>query len=99
MSGSSRTTDFWLASACVYLYGEEALLSIADLAHRQCEFLLDVPELDFQEIEAQYRRGELAISDLAAFVSASNRIKGVQCKYRQRGETSWTSPAWISGRG
>lgn len=99
MSGSSKTFDFWLASACLYLYGDTALLGITDLEHRQCEFLLDVPEMDFQEIENSYRRGELAISDLAAFVRASNSIKGIQARYRRAGDTSWNAPSWVNGRG
>ena len=97
MSGSTTTHDLWLAAACLYLYGNEALLSATDI-DRRTEFLVDVPELDFQEIEQQYRTGTLAITDLNAFVRAFNFIKRKQAEYRRAGECGFSSNAWIAGR-
>jgi hypothetical protein len=99
LSGSTRTQDFYLAAACLYLYGNDALLSVTDLDDRKTEFFLAVPELDFQEIQQEYRTGTLAISDLNSFVRALKFIKKKEVEFRRAGECGWTSPAWIAGRG
>jgi hypothetical protein len=91
----STTDDIWFASVLLFVGYE--LCSITEQDGRQCTYKIQCPQLDFEELESQYRNNELPLSDAKSFVNAFNTISQLQKDYRRRGNTQWTNPRWVSG--
>jgi hypothetical protein len=91
----STTDDIWFAS--VLIYSGYELCSITEQDGRQCTYKIQCPQLDFEELESQYRNNELPLADAKSFVNAFNTISQLQKDYRRRGNTQWTNPRWVSG--
>lgn len=85
------TSDIWLASVAVYLYGWESLASIEDIGSekRTTTYSLSVPSEDAKILTDEYYADKLALSSAKAFVAAYHRIVGAQRAMRNHGETTW----------
>jgi hypothetical protein len=96
------TTDIWVASCLVYLYGKECLARIQDeeLGNRRYRttYNLAVPSEDAQIVVGEYERSEFALSSAKHFVGAYQSITARQNAMRRRGENDWCSPDWIAGK-
>ena len=97
------TNDLWFASSLAYIFGGESL-TIIEVGKsigrvRTKGFHFDVPSLDAEEYDKEFREGRLAISDLMAFTKEYSRILRLLKDLDRRGEISWTSPSWVTGRG
>src|ERR1700683_640501 len=91
----STTDDSWFASVLLFVGYE--LCSITEQDGRQCTYKIQCPQLDFEELESQYRNNELPLADAKSFVDAFNRIVQTQKDYRRRGMSGWSSERFISG--
>ena len=101
MNDGFVTTDLFFAVGLAYIFGENALTKIDLISgvRDTTNFVVDAPSLDCQEYHKEFESGQLAISDLMAYVKIYNKVSRILKTMRRDGETEWISPSWIAGRG
>ncbi len=85
----------WRASVLLYLGYE--LCSITEGEDRKPVYTIQCPAFDYEDINASYTNGTLALADAKQFVQSFNNLTARQKEYRRRGEQGWTNPRWIEG--
>jgi hypothetical protein len=77
----------------MYLYGAECLTKIDITDRRHEQFFLNVPSLDFAEIQREIREGVFAISDLYSYHHNSySRLTRIIRELQQGSESVWEAP-------
>lgn len=98
-----QTNDIFFAGAMAYTFGPEALTRIENErsgpTHNTATFFLDIPSLDAAEYYREFHTGRFTIADLKAYVKIHGDITRLLRDMVKRGDVSWTSPAWVAGRG
>jgi hypothetical protein len=92
---TSVTTDIWLCAVCVYAGFE--LCSITEIGDGKCQYRIQCPQLDFEDLETSYRENSLPLEDAKSFVHAFNTIQKTQKDYRRRGMSGWSSQRFQDG--
>jgi hypothetical protein len=97
----ASTQDIAVAALCCYLYGAslDALLGLDDLGRGVFRYILDVPELDFQEILKEFSAGTLVLGDARAYCNLHKAITFRQREMYRNGEMTYRSPKWVAGAG
>ncbi len=99
MNDGFVTEDLDFACALLYLFGEDALTRIERAEFRGQKFYIDAPSLDCESYYADFKNGELAVSDLKSYMRTHvwvvRRLKEMQ----RDGHMEYCSPSWQCGRG
>jgi hypothetical protein len=102
MNDGYATRHEGFAAFLTYLFGEECLTQIVsgtdDRGKRCRDFHCDVPSLDAQEYYEEFNAGNLAITDLRAFINSHSRLNFICRTMHKNGDSTWTSPSWVNGR-
>lgn len=88
MSGTSQTSDVFLAAVCTYLYLDDVLIAV-DLTDKAV-LTLDIPEEDFKILESQFAKDELTLQ-AKSFCKSYNALTRTLKSMRSRGDTRWDS--------
>ena len=96
MAGTVLEKDFWRVALAVYLYGVDVVLRCTAIDHRESEFQLDVPDMDWKSIVDDYHAGQCNLSDAKAFVNAFHQVHRIVADAKRNGQ--YVSSAWINGR-
>jgi len=91
---TSTTDDIWFAS--VLLFAGYELCSIVEQGGR-CLYKIQCPEMDFIQLEQDYKNNNLPLGDAKSFVDAFNILTRHQKDYRRRGMSGYSSERFISG--
>lgn len=75
------------------------LLSVEVLEGGRSRFTFDAPSLDCEGYYADFKNGQLAITDYFTVCQERGKLLRILKQLRMNGEEQWRSPEWIAGRG
>jgi hypothetical protein len=103
MSDGYQTRDIWFATAMAYTFGLEAMMRIENERSGQTRntatFHFDIPSLDAEEYYREFHTGRFAIADLKTYCKIHGDITRLLREMVRRGDQSWASQSWVTGRG